>query len=119
MMQKYAEARGLAKRFIVRVPVLTPMLSAYWVDLVTPISSGIAHPLIEGLRNEVICHDNRIDQYVPITRTPFKDAVLAAFSEETDGPGSHGILKNSSSKAFAETQDKVKIFDTDQDRLTS
>jgi uncharacterized protein YbjT (DUF2867 family) len=91
MMQKYAEARGLAKRFIVRVPVLTPMLSAYWVDLVTPISSGIAHPLIEGLRNEVICHDNRIDQYVPIAKTPFKDAVLTAFSEETDGPGITGF----------------------------
>jgi uncharacterized protein YbjT (DUF2867 family) len=87
MMQKYAEARGLAKRFIVRVPVLTPMLSAYWVDLVTPISSGIAHPLIEGLRNEVICHDNRIDQYVSITKTPFKDAVLTAHGEEKEGPG--------------------------------
>jgi len=47
MMQKYAEVRGLAKRFIIRVPVLTPMLSAYWVDLMTPIPSGIAHPLIE------------------------------------------------------------------------
>lgn len=91
MMQKYAETRGLAKRFIVRVPVLTPMLSAYWVDLVTPVSSGIAHPLIEGLRNEVVCHDNRIDQYVPITKTPFKDAVLTAFSEETDGPGITGF----------------------------
>jgi uncharacterized protein YbjT (DUF2867 family) len=91
MMQKYAEVRGLAKRFIVRAPVLTPMLSAYWVDLVTPISSGIAHPLIEGLRNEVICHDNRIDQYVPISKTPFKDAVLTAFSEETDGPGVTGF----------------------------
>jgi uncharacterized protein YbjT (DUF2867 family) len=91
MMQKYAEVRGLAKRFIIRVPVLTPMLSAYWVDLVTPIPSGIAHPLIEGLRNEVICHDNRIDQYVLITKTPFKDAVLTAFSEETDGPGITGF----------------------------
>jgi uncharacterized protein YbjT (DUF2867 family) len=90
MMQKYAEARGLAKRFIVRVPVLTPMLSAYWVDLVTPVPSGIAHPLIEGLRNEVVCKDNRIDQYVPITKTPFKDAVLTAFAEETDGPGVTG-----------------------------
>ena len=87
MMQKYAEVRGLTKRFIIRVPVLTPMLSAYWVDLVTPIPSGIAHPLIEGLRNEVVCKDNRIDQYVPITKTPFKDAVLTAFSEETEGPG--------------------------------
>jgi uncharacterized protein YbjT (DUF2867 family) len=91
MMQKYAEARGLAKRFIVRVPVLTTMLSAYWVDLVTPIPSGIAHPLIEGLRNEVVCKDNRIDKFVPITKTPFKDAVLAAFSEETDGPGVTGF----------------------------
>ena len=91
MMQKYAEARGLAKRFIVRVPVLTPMLSAYWVDLVTPVPSGIAHPLIEGLRNEVVCKDSRIDQYVPITKTPFKDAVLTAFAEETDGPGVTGF----------------------------
>jgi uncharacterized protein YbjT (DUF2867 family) len=91
MMQKYAEVRGLAKRLIVRVPVLTPMLSAYWVDLMTPIPSGIAHPLIEGLRNEVICHDNRIDQFVPITKTPFKEAVLTAFSEETDGPGVKGF----------------------------
>jgi uncharacterized protein YbjT (DUF2867 family) len=91
MMQQYAEARGLAKRFIVRVPVLTPMLSAYWVDLVTPIPSGIAHPLIEGLRNEVVCKDGRIDQFVPITKTPFKDAVLTAFSEELDGPGITGF----------------------------
>jgi len=91
MMQKYAEARGLAKRFIVRVPVLTPMLSAYWVDLVTPVSSGIAHPLIEGLRNEVICHDNNIDRYLPIAKTPFKDAVLVAHAEETDGPGVTGF----------------------------
>lgn len=91
MMQKYAEARGLAKRIIIRVPVLTPLLSAYWVDLVTPIPSGIAHPLIEGLRNEVVCKDNRIDRYVPITKTPFKDAVLTAFSEETDGPGITGF----------------------------
>jgi hypothetical protein len=91
MMQKYAEARGLTKRFIIRVPVLTPMLSAYWVDLMTPIPSGIAHPLIEGLRNEVVCKDNRIDQYVPITKTSFKDSVLTAFSEETDGPGVAGF----------------------------
>jgi len=91
MMQKYAEVRGLVKRFIIRVPVLTPMLSAYWVDLVTPIPSGIAHPLIEGLRNEVVCKDDRIDRYVPITKTPFKDAVLTAFSEETDGPGVTGF----------------------------
>ncbi len=91
MMQKYAEARGLAKRFIIRVPVLTPLLSAYWVDLVTPVPSGIAHPLIEGLRNEVVCKDDRIDRYISIAKTPFRDAVLTAFSEEKDGPGVTGF----------------------------
>lgn len=91
MMQKYAEARGLAKRFIIRVPVLTPMLSSYWVDLVTPVPSGIAHPLIEGLRNEVVCKDDRIGRYVPITKTSFTEAVRTACAEETDGPGVTGF----------------------------
>ncbi|HXX53198.1 MAG TPA: NAD(P)H-binding protein, partial [Thermodesulfovibrionales bacterium] len=48
MMQKYAEVRRLAQRIIIPVPFLTPLLSSYWVDLVTPVPSGVAHPLIEG-----------------------------------------------------------------------
>ncbi len=91
MMEKYAEARGLAKRIIIDLPFITPSLSAYWVDLVTPIPSGIAHPLIEGMKNEVICKDNRIDDFVPIEKTSFMDAVKIAFSEETGGPGVSGF----------------------------
>lgn len=90
MMHQYAEARGLAPRIIFRLPFLTPLLSAYWVDLVTPVPSGVAHPLIEGLKNEVICRDRRIDEYVQIAKTPFREAVRIAFSEETDGPGITG-----------------------------
>jgi len=91
MMHQYAEARGLTERFVITVPVLTPLLSAYWVDLVTPIPSGIAHALIEGLKNEVVCKDNRIDEFVPIKKTPFKEAVKLAFSEEKEGPGITGF----------------------------
>jgi len=91
MMQQYAEARGLSERLIFRVPVLTPLLSAYWVDLVTPVPSGIAHPLIEGLKNEVICRENRIEQLIPIQKTPFREGVKIAFSEEKDGPGVTGF----------------------------
>lgn len=87
MMQKYAEARGIAQRIIIPVPLLTPLLSSYWVDLVTPVPSGVAHPLIEGLKNEVVCRDSRIDQFVPIRKTPFKEAVTLALSEEKEGPG--------------------------------
>lgn len=91
MMEQYAEARGLAKRIIIDVPFLTPALSSYWVDLVTPIPSGIAHPLIEGLKNEVICRDNSIDTYIPIEKNSFRDAVKTAFEEETSGPGVTGF----------------------------
>ena len=91
MMQAYAEARGLPKRIIFQVPFLTPLLSAYWVDLITPVPSGIAHPLIEGLRNDVVCKDNSIDRYVSVKKTPFREAVKIAFSEEKDGPGITGF----------------------------
>ncbi len=90
MMQGYAEARGLPRRIIVPVPVLTPRLSAYWVDLVTPVPSGIAQPLIEGLKNDLVCRDDRILALIPIERTPFKEAVKIAFSEEGSGPGVTG-----------------------------
>lgn len=90
MMQGYADARGLRRRTIITVPLLTPLLSAYWVDLVTPVTSGIAHPLIEGLRNEVVCRDNLIDTFMPIEKTPFHDAVRIALSEERRGPGITG-----------------------------
>lgn len=56
MMRGYAEVRGL-RRLIIPVPVLTPRLSSYWVNIVTPITASIARPLIEGLRNESIVRD--------------------------------------------------------------
>ncbi len=57
MMLGYAKARGL-KRKMIRIPVLTPRLSSYWVDWVTPIRANHARPIVEGLRNEVIVRDS-------------------------------------------------------------
>jgi uncharacterized protein YbjT (DUF2867 family) len=82
MMQQYTEAVGISRRIIFRAPILSPHLASYWVDLVTPVPSGIARPLIEGLKNEVICLDDRIEEYIPIEKTPFKTSVKIAVSEE-------------------------------------
>jgi len=72
-------ARSLGKRpVIVTVPVLTPRLSAYWVDLVTSIPASIAHPLIEGLKNEAIVHDETAREVMPVPLTPFDTAVRQA-----------------------------------------
>jgi hypothetical protein len=78
MMMQYAEVRGL-KRWLIEVPVLTPRLSSYWVNLVTPISGAIARPLIEGLRNENIVTDDRARQIFPeIEPVGYRTAVARA-----------------------------------------
>ncbi|MBE0597590.1 MAG: NAD(P)H-binding protein [Desulfuromonadales bacterium] len=82
MMEHFARAAGETNLYI-PVPVLTPKLSSYWVGLVTPIKASIAMPLIEGLRNEVICRESRIREILPFEPTPFDQAVLLALEEET------------------------------------
>lgn len=64
MMMTYARERGL-KRWMMPVPVLTPRLSSYWVNIVTPIPAAIAKPLIEGLRNESVVQDLSAQQLFP------------------------------------------------------
>ena len=63
-MLTYARARRL-RRFIIPVPVLSPWLSSHWVGWVTPLSSSIARPLIEGLRNQVVVRDDKAAQLFP------------------------------------------------------
>jgi hypothetical protein len=65
MMNRYASIAGLPRRVIIPVPVLTPNLSSLWVGLVTPVPPGIARPLTESLRHEVVCHEHDIERYVP------------------------------------------------------
>jgi hypothetical protein len=43
---------------LIQVPVLTPRLSSYWVNLVTPIKAPVAQALIEGLRHETVCESD-------------------------------------------------------------
>jgi uncharacterized protein YbjT (DUF2867 family) len=64
MMMIYAEVREL-RRWLVPVPVLTPRLSSLWVNLVTPIPSNIARPLVEGLRNENTVRDPSAAELFP------------------------------------------------------
>ena len=81
MMERFAE---IEKKFIMILPVpfLTPKLSSYWVWLITPIKPSISMPLIEGLGNEVICHDNEIRKILPIPLTGYDEAVRLALAEE-------------------------------------
>ncbi len=84
MMRQYAAARNL-KRYLISVPLLTPRLSSYWVDLVTPIPASFSHPLIEGLRNEVIVNDPDVLNVFKLNLIPYAEAVRQAFDLTRSG----------------------------------
>ncbi|MGF0319608.1 SDR family oxidoreductase [Nocardia fluminea] len=65
MMRKYAIVAGLTRRVVLPVPVLTPWLSAQWVNLVTPVPRALAVPLIESLVHEVVCGEHDIAAHIP------------------------------------------------------
>ncbi len=77
MMMTLARMMG-KKRLILPIPVLTPHLSSYWVNFVTDVPAAIATPLIEGLKNEVICRENRIREIISLPLTPYREAVVLA-----------------------------------------
>ncbi len=77
MMLTLADILG-KHRYIFGIPVLTPRLSSYWVDLVTDVPSRVARPLIDGLKNEVVCGDQRIQDLVPLHLTLYREAVELA-----------------------------------------
>ncbi|MCR3720300.1 MULTISPECIES: SDR family oxidoreductase [Prauserella salsuginis group] len=64
MMRRYAVVSGLPRRVVLPVPVLTPWLSAQWVNLVTPVPRSIGIPLIESLVHEVVRREHDIDAYI-------------------------------------------------------
>ncbi|MGN6244437.1 MAG: SDR family oxidoreductase [Motilibacteraceae bacterium] len=65
MMQRYAHIAGLPRRVIVPVPLLTPRLSSHWINVVTPVPASLAKPLVQSLRNTVVCQEHDIARYVP------------------------------------------------------
>lgn len=54
MMRRYAKVTGLSRRFMATVPILTPDLASRWVGGVTPVSSGVARPLVGSLIHDAV-----------------------------------------------------------------
>ena len=112
MMRECAAALGKRVR-IITVPVLTPRLSSYWLNLVTSVPMSIARPLVEGLRNDVITTDQRIRAWIPVAPMTFRQAVERALAEDGAGPlasrwtgASGGTVSRPSSRPTAILRDE-------------
>jgi uncharacterized protein YbjT (DUF2867 family) len=81
VMRQYGQAVGKRPR-IVRVPVLTPTLSAYWLGLVTAVPANIARALIGGLKHDLPADTAELRRLVPLQLLSFRDSVAAALQAE-------------------------------------
>ena len=81
MMRKYAEILDKSMQIMI-IPFLTPRLSSYWVDLVTPVRASLARPLIDSLKHDATVHDDSIRRLIPIKLKTFEEAVRAARNEK-------------------------------------
>jgi uncharacterized protein YbjT (DUF2867 family) len=69
---------------IIRVPVLTPRLSSYWLALVTDVDATTGRNLIDSMGTEVLVTDYSIRDLVPGEPVAYDEAVRRAL-EETAG----------------------------------
>jgi uncharacterized protein YbjT (DUF2867 family) len=73
------------KRWIFPVPVLTPRLSSYWMNLITPIPVALARSLIESLRSETVCENNRAETLFSFKPASFEETVRRALEKTQAG----------------------------------
>lgn len=80
MLLNFGKARQL-KRTIITVPIMTPKLSSYWLYFVTSTSYKLATSLVNSMKIEVVCRDNRINTILGITPISYNEALKRAFSK--------------------------------------
>ena len=81
MMKRYSAILKKPLKIVI-IPFLTPRLSSYWVDLITPVKASLARPLIDSLKHEAVVHDNEIQKLIPIKLMNFEEAIKTAMKEQ-------------------------------------
>jgi uncharacterized protein YbjT (DUF2867 family) len=81
MMKRYATMLKKHIKIII-IPFLTPRLSSYWVDLITPVKASLARPLIDSLKYEATVRDEAIKKMIPLKLKTFEEAIKTAEDEE-------------------------------------
>ena len=83
MMRRYSNILKKSTKIVI-IPFLTPRLSSYWIDLITPVKASLARPLIDSLRHEAIVKDNSIADIIPLHLKNFEKSIEIARNEQTE-----------------------------------
>lgn len=80
ILQRYAKKRKL-KRYIFRVPFLSPKLSSLWLYFVTSTSYPLARNLVDSMKHDVVVEKGDIQIDVPLELYSYEEALEMAFSK--------------------------------------
>ena len=83
MMRRYGNTLKKSIKIII-IPFLTPRLSSYWIDLITPVKASLARPLIDSLKHEAIVKDNSISDIIPLPLKNFENSIQIAGNEQIE-----------------------------------
>ena len=67
---------------IIQIPFLTPRLSSYWIDLVTPVKASLARPLVDSLVHDSYVKDKSVEEFVPVNLKHMTEAIKEAREEQ-------------------------------------
>lgn len=82
MMKRYSNILNKSLNVII-IPFLTPRLSSYWIDLITPVKASLARPLIDSLKHQAIVREDEIKKLIPIRLKTFDESVKTAMKEQS------------------------------------
>ena len=78
MLQEFAAVRKL-RRKIFMLPFMTPRLSSYWLYFITSAPYNLAVNLVDSMKVEVVCNDNRINQLIKLDMISYRRSIELAF----------------------------------------
>lgn len=79
LLEGYAAVRGL-RRWFVPVPFLSPRLSSWWLYWMTSTSFPLARTLVDSMKNETVCRDAAIREFLAPPLLDYREAVDKALA---------------------------------------
>ena len=87
LLERMAHVLRKRPRPMVPVPFLSPWLSSLWIGLVTPVDTGVARPLVEGLSTETVVTDPAAAAEFDVHALAIDEALGRALAEERAAQG--------------------------------
>lgn len=80
MLLEFGQIRNL-KRKIFNLPMRATLLSTYWLYLVTSTSYKLSVALVNSMKADLLCRDNKLNEILNITPVSYKKSLSKAFAK--------------------------------------